>query len=30
MGDLPAGVCNFEQTKYQKRKEVRVGTVQVE
>ena len=26
MGDLPAGVCNFEQTKYQKRKEVRVGT----
>ncbi len=26
MGDLPAGVCDFEQTKYQKRKEVRVGT----
>ena len=26
MGDLPAGVCNFEQTKYQKRKEVRIGT----
>ena len=26
MGDLPAGVCEFEQTKYQKRKEVRVGT----
>ena len=26
MGDLPAGVCDFEQTKYQKRKEVRIGT----
>ena len=26
MGDLPSGVCEFEQTKYQKRKEVRVGT----
>ncbi len=26
MGELPAGVCEFEQTKYQKRKEVRVGT----
>ncbi|MAS79678.1 MAG: beta-ketoacyl synthase [Opitutae bacterium] len=26
MGDQPAGVCEFEQTKYQKRKEVRVGT----
>ena len=26
MGDQPAGVCNFEQTKYQKRKEVRIGT----
>lgn len=26
MGDLPAGVCEFEQTKYQKRKEVRIGT----
>jgi 3-oxoacyl-[acyl-carrier-protein] synthase II len=26
MGDLPAGVCDFEQTKYQKRKEIRIGT----
>jgi len=26
MGDQAAGVCEFEQTKYQKRKEVRVGT----
>jgi 3-oxoacyl-[acyl-carrier-protein] synthase II len=26
MGELPAGVCEFERTKYQKRKEVRVGT----
>ena len=26
MGDQPAGVCDFEQTKYQKRKEVRIGT----
>ena len=26
MGELPAGVCDFEQTKYQKRKEVRIGT----
>ena len=26
MGEQPAGVCNFEQTKYQKRKEIRVGT----
>ena len=26
MGEQPAGVCDFEQTKYQKRKEVRVGT----
>jgi len=26
MGDLPAGVCDFEKTKYQKRKEVRIGT----
>ena len=26
MGEQPAGVCNFEQTKYQKRKEVRIGT----
>ena len=26
MGDQPAGVCNFDQTKYQKRKEIRVGT----
>jgi 3-oxoacyl-[acyl-carrier-protein] synthase II len=26
MGNQPAGVCDFEQTKYQKRKEVRVGT----
>ena len=26
MGDLPAGVCDFEKTKYQNRKEVRVGT----
>jgi len=26
MGELPAGVCDFEQTKYQKRKEIRVGT----
>ena len=24
MGDLPAGVCDFEKTKYQKRKEVRI------
>ena len=22
MGDLPAGVCNFEQTKYQKRNQI--------
>jgi 3-oxoacyl-[acyl-carrier-protein] synthase II len=26
MGNQPAGVCDFEQTKYQKRKEVRIGT----
>jgi 3-oxoacyl-[acyl-carrier-protein] synthase II len=26
MGDLPAGVCDFEQTKHQKRKEIRIGT----
>ena len=26
MGDQPAGVCDFDKTKYQKRKEVRVGT----
>ena len=26
MGDQPAGVCDFDQTKYQKRKEIRVGT----
>ena len=26
MGEQPAGVCDFDQTKYQKRKEVRVGT----
>ena len=26
MGEQPAGVCDFEQTKYQKRKEIRVGT----
>lgn len=26
MGEQPAGVCDFEQTKYQKRKEVRIGT----
>ena len=26
MGDQPAGVCDFERTKYQKRKEVRIGT----
>lgn len=26
MGDQPAGVCHFEPTKYQNRKEVRVGT----
>ena len=26
MGDQPAGVCDFERTKYQNRKEVRVGT----
>jgi len=26
MGEQPAGVCDFDQTKYQKRKEIRVGT----
>ena len=26
MGNQPAGVCDFDQTKYQKRKEVRIGT----
>ena len=26
MGDQAAGVCDFDQTKYQKRKEIRVGT----
>ncbi len=26
MGDVPAGVCDFENTRYQKRKELRVGT----
>lgn len=26
MGQLPAGVCDFEATKYQKRKELRIGT----
>jgi len=26
MGDQPAGVCNFDQTKYQTRKQLRVGT----
>ena len=26
MGEVPAGVCDFEATKYQKRKELRVGT----
>ena len=26
MGELPAGVCDFEATKYQKRKELRIGT----
>ena len=26
MGDQPAGVCDVERTKYQKRKEVRIGT----
>jgi len=26
MGEQPAGVCDFDQKKYQKRKEIRVGT----
>ena len=26
MGDVPAGVCNFDAKKYQSRKELRVGT----
>jgi len=26
MGELPAGVCDYEATKYQKRKEIRIGT----